>query len=364
MAWISATYVLTSNADEVQKRAAALALEQSVEMPLEAVADPKIRDSIVARVGSIEAIDTHRYRVILQLATATTGEDVTQLTNMLFGNCSLQDDVELEDVAFPPELLRRFGGPRHGIAGLRSLVDAPERPLTCTALKPQGSSPQTLADLCETFGRAGIDVIKDDHGIADQAYAPFAERIRACRAAAERASEATGKPVVYAPSLVGSPRRIFEQGERARECGIRAVLLAPMLIGLGTFAEFVATVPEFVVLAHPAFGGASRISPVWLFGKFFRLLGADATIYPNYGGRFAYSADVCHALAEAAREPWDSIRPAMPVPAGGMPVERVGEMVAFYGPDVMLLIGGSLLSAGDRLAERSRSFARAVVQGV
>ncbi len=364
MAWVSATYLLTSRADEVKKRAAALALEQSVEMPLDAVGDPKIRESIVARVASIEAIDAQRHRVTLQLATATTGEDVTQLTNMLFGNCSLQDDVELEDVAFPPELLKRFGGPRHGIAGLRALVGAPQRPLTCTALKPQGSSPQTLAQLCETFGRAGIDVIKDDHGIADQAYAPFVERIRACQAAAERASAAIGKPVVYAPSLVGSPRRIFEQAERARECGLRAVLLAPMLIGLGTFAELVATFPEFVVLAHPAFGGASRISPVWLFGKFFRLLGADAIIYPNYGGRFAYSADVCRALANAAREPWDAIRPAMPVPAGGMPVERVGEMIAFYGRDVMLLIGGSLLSAGDRLAERSRSFVEAVVQGV
>lgn len=366
MAWISASYLLTfrGDGDALAKRAAALALEQSVEMPLEAVRDAKIRETIVARVASIEPLDPQLHRVTLQLATATTGEDVTQLTNMLFGNCSLQDDVELEDVTFPPAMLERFGGPRHGIAGLRALVDAPRRPLTCTALKPQGSSAQTLAELCETFGRAGIDVIKDDHGIADQAYSPFAERVRACHAAAERASAATGKPVVYAPSLVGSPRRMFENAERARDLGVRAVLVAPMLIGLGTFAEFVSAFPEFVILAHPAFGGATRISPVWLFGKFFRLLGADATIYPNYGGRFAYSSDVCLALADAARQSWDSLRPAMPVPAGGMPVERVPEMVRFYGNDVMLLIGGSLLSAGDRLAERSRNFVDAVLQGV
>jgi ribulose-bisphosphate carboxylase large chain len=364
MAWISATYLLAAREDEVQKRADSLALEQSVEMPLEAVRDPKIRDTIVARVAGIEPFDAHRFRVTLQLATATTGEDVTQLTNMLFGNCSLQDDVELDGVEFPASLLERFGGPRYGIAGLRELVGAAKRPLTCTALKPQGSSPETLAALCETFGRAGIDVIKDDHGIADQSYAPFAQRARACQAAAERASAATGKPVIYAPSLVGSPRKIFENAKFARECGIRAVLLAPMLVGLGTFAEFVAEFGEFVVLAHPALGGASRISPAWLFGKFFRLLGADATIYPNYGGRFAYSQDVCRALAGAAREPWGSIRPAMPVPAGGMSVERVPEMIEFYGKDVMLLIGGSLLSAGDHLAERSRSFVRAVGGGV
>ena len=46
----------------------------------------------------------------------------------------------------------------------------------------------------------------------------------------------------------------------------------------------------------------------------------------------------------------------LPVPAGGLAVERVPEVVGFYGRDVMLLIGGSLLAAGDRLFERARAF--------
>jgi ribulose-bisphosphate carboxylase large chain len=50
----------------------------------------------------------------------------------------------------------------------------------------------------------------------------------------------------------------------------------------------------------------------------------------------------------------------MPVPAGGMTVERVGEMLSGYGPETMLLIGGGLLSAKDRLLDRAREFVRAV----
>jgi ribulose-bisphosphate carboxylase large chain len=364
MAWISATYVIESTPSEIKARSEALALEQSVEMPLAAVADPHIRETIVGRVAAIEPIDGSRFRVQINLATATTGGDPVQLTNMLFGNCSLQDDVQLEDVDLPPSFVERFKGPRFGIAGLRKLLGAPQRPLTCTALKPQGSSVQTLAELCETFARAGIDVIKDDHGIADQAYAPFGERVAACQAAVRRASESTGKAAFYAPSLVGSPRRINEQAQLAREAGVKIVLLAPMLLGIGALAEFSEAFPELAILAHPAFGGTSRVSPVWLFGRFFRLLGADAVIYPNYGGRFAYSRDVCSAIARAAREPWGNIRAAIPVPAGGMPVERVDEMLEFYGDDVMLLIGGSLLSAGAALAERSRTFVAAVERGV
>lgn len=361
MAWISATYLVTSTRAEIARRAEALALEQSVEMPLAAVTDRRILSTIVARVAAIEPVDERRHRVVLHLAAATTGGDPTQLVNVLFGNCSLQDDVELQDVELPASLLERFSGPGHGIDGIRTLAGAHGRALSCTALKPQGSSVDKLAALCETFALAGIDVIKDDHGIADQEYAPFAHRVAACQAAAARIEAQTGKKVVYAPSLVGSPRSIVEQAERAREAGVRAVLVAPMLVGVGTFAEFAASFPEFAILAHPAFGGG-RISPVWLFGRFFRLLGADAIIFPNYGGRFAYTREQCAELARAARAPWEGVRRALPVPAGGMPVERVAEMLEFYGEDVMLLIGGSLLLAGDAVLERSRSFVAAVVE--
>lgn len=358
MAWISATYLLRSSADDVRSRAQALALEQSVELPLAAVRDSRIREEIVARVAGLEAVDSGRYRVTLELAAATVGDNPAQLLNMLFGNCSLQDDVELHDVELPAAVLSAFVGPRFGIAGVRAITGVHGRPLTCTALKPQGSSAEVLAELCETFAAAGIDVIKDDHGIADQQYAPFEERVRRCQAAIARAGQRTGRNVQYAPSLVGTPRRIAEQARIARECGVRIVLVAPMLVGLPAFAEFVQG-SELAVLAHPSFGGL-RISPVLLFGKIFRLLGADAVIYPNYGGRFAYSADVCRALANALKATWGSVAPALPVPAGGMPVERTDEMVGFYGTDTMLLIGSSLLVAGDALPERSRSFVAAV----
>jgi ribulose-bisphosphate carboxylase large chain len=50
------------------------------------------------------------------------------------------------------------------------------------------------------------------------------------------------------------------------------------------------------------------------------------------------------------------LKGALPVPAGGMSVERVHELVGEYGHDSMLLIGGSLLIARDQLAARSRAF--------
>src|SRR4051812_22798253 len=157
MEWLRATYLIRASAAEIDARSAALAVEQSVEMPLDAVRQERIRAEVVARVAGIEPVGADapdRFTVQLDLATSTIGGEPAQLLNMAFGNCSLQPDVELLDLDLDFEiasgidpagrgpLLPHLPGPRHGIDGLRRLVGAVERrALTCTALKPQGQSP-------------------------------------------------------------------------------------------------------------------------------------------------------------------------------------------------------------------------------
>jgi ribulose-bisphosphate carboxylase large chain len=357
---IRATYRLAVPEAGIEARARALAVEQSVEMPLEAIGDARVLDEVVARVESIAPCQGG-FEVVLGIAPSTTAHEPSQLLNMLFGNCSLQPEIQLVDVAFPAGYERSFPGPRFGIEGIRELTHAHGRPLTCTALKPQGSTVAHLAALAGTFARAGIDVIKDDHGLANQDDAPFAERVPAVQRAIHEANRASGGCVVYAPMFSGSPRALEAQARIARECGVKMALAAPMLLGVPAFMEMQVEL-DIPVMAHPAFGGAARLAPPLLLGTLFRLFGADATIFPNHGGRFSYDRATCLAIAEAARRPWHDVKPALPVPAGGMTVARVPEMIADYGTDSMLLIGGGLLTAGDRLPERAAEFVAAVRQ--
>jgi ribulose-bisphosphate carboxylase large chain len=356
VSWLRATYRVRPGDTGIARVAQALALEQSVEVPAEVVTDPYVAEHIMGRVQGTREIGAGLYEADILLATATTGFDLAQTINMLFGNSSLHEHVELVDVQFPDEVTARFMGPRFGIEGIRALTRAHDRPLTCAALKPQGLSPQRLADLCCTFACAGVDVIKDDHGLADQSYSPFAARVAACMRAIDRAAASTGRRAVYAPSLVGSPRKLDEQVRVARGEGVGMLLMAPALLGMPAFHEVVAERVDVPVLAHPAYGGAARVAAPLLLGSLFRLLGADAVIFPSFGGRFAYSPATCREIATASRRPWGRLRPMLPVPAGGLSVERVAEVVRFYGNDAMLLIGGSLLAAGDRLEERTRAF--------
>jgi ribulose-bisphosphate carboxylase large chain len=54
MSWLTATYLVESEPDRIEARAAAIASEQSVECPLEAIGEQRILDEIVARVDAIE----------------------------------------------------------------------------------------------------------------------------------------------------------------------------------------------------------------------------------------------------------------------------------------------------------------------
>lgn len=352
------TYRVRAEAASIEPRAQSIAVEQSVEMPVSAIAEPEILRDIVGQVEAIDPRGADVFDVRIGLATATSGLDAGQFLNMAFGNTSLHDDVTLQDIEIPAEMVATFGGPRHGIDALRQRCGATGRAFTCSALKPQGVPSTRLAKLAAQFARGGIDFIKDDHGLADQSYSPFAERV----AAIARAIAATGQATRYVPSLSGDLDRMRRQIETARSVGIDTVMIAPMLAGWSNVQALIRQCTDIAFFAHPTMGGAARIAPELLIGKLFRVIGADAVIFPNYGGRFGYTPDTCRRLADQARAPWVGIRPSVPVPAGGMTLDRVPELLDFYGPDAMLLIGGSLLAARERLTEETAAFTTAVAQ--
>ncbi len=355
------TYCLRGDGTDAAERAQALALEQSIEMPLAAVTDARVLCDVVARVESlVPQIDGSTF-ARLSLSLESVADDAGQLLNMLFGNSSLHDDVRVVDVRLPAALAGVFGGPALGIDGVRRLVNVHDRPLTCAALKPIGSTGPDLARMTAAFARAGIDIVKDDHGWSARSRPSFEERVRICQHEIDTANQGRSTRTLYAPSLNGDAQTMREQMAFAQAHGVRAALIAPMISGVSNFNALRREWPQMVLIAHPALAGTAFEAPS-LLGTLFRAFGADAVIFPNHGGRFSYTRATCAAIAGQLRGALHGLRPALPVPAGGMSVERVPELVSEYGRDSMLLIGGSLLAARERLPERSFDFTEAVAQ--
>ena len=192
--------------------------------------------------------------------------------------------------------MRQFKGPRFGRAGIRALTGVSDRALLGTAIKPMGLPPAGLAELAYQLALGGIDIIKEDHGLTDQPFAPFAERVPRCAEAVARANRETGYHCLYVPNVTAPADRIVARARQAKDWGAGGVMVAPGLTGWDTLrllAEDDAL--ALPILCHPALLGTFAVSPDQgmahqvVFGQLPRLAGADATIFVNYGGRFSFS---------------------------------------------------------------------------
>lgn len=353
---------IAASEKEALDRAREIAVEQTVEFPIALLPPGELRDRIV---GAVEDLDRAPagWRATISYAVETASFELTQLLNVAFGNSSLTPGVRLERLDLADALLRAVPGPRFGRAGLRAALGVPRRALLGTALKPLGLSATALAELAYQFAFGGIDLIKDDHGLTNQPFAPFEERVARCVGAVERANRETGQRAIYAPNVTAVGDETIRRARFAKAAGAGALLIAPGLAGLGLLAQLAADATlGLPILSHPAFQGSyvigpeSGISPAALFGQIARLAGADGSIYPNVGGRFSLSEAECRSIATATAEDLGPIRPSFPVPGGGMRLERIPELLAFYGNDVILLVGGGLFQAGPDLLENCRAF--------
>lgn len=355
--------------EDARRRAAALCVEQTVEFPPDLLPAGDIPDQIVGQIEAIDPATDNTHLVTISYPLEIAGTELPQLLNVIFGNSSIQPGIRVERLDLPERLLASYQGPRFGVKGLRELVGADERPLLCTALKPLGLSPQALAELAYQFALGGIDIIKDDHGLADQAFCPYEERIAHCAEAVAQANAESGNRCLYMPNLTGTFAHIESRAHFAKAKGVGGLMVCPGLLGMETLRYLAADDSLALPIAsHPAFQGSFVVSPTSgishyaLYGQLMRLAGADIAIFPNYGGRFAFSREECGQIAAGCQAPMGHLKTSFPAPGGGMSLDRIADMQTLYGRTVVYLIGGDLHRHPDSLTESVRRFRAAVAK--
>ncbi len=348
---LAITYRLTCSPGEApEEKARGIALEQTVELPADCV-PAEVLESVVGRIESLEA-DGDRHLARISYPAEAIGAELPQLVNLVFGNISMKAGIRIEEIGWPPSVLESLPGPGHGIDGLRRLCGVSEsRPLLCAALKPLGLTGGELADLCRELALAGVDIVKDDHSLADQSWAPFDERVTLCQHAVAEANRESGGSTLYFPNLTGELGDIRGRLDLIRRAGCRGVMLSPMVLGLQV-VRALADMSELAIVGHPALTGSffapdHGIAPEVLLGDVFRLIGCDGVVYPNVGGRFVLDRRDCLAINQRLRGPLGDHRPAFPVPGGGIDTARIGEWTERYGPETIFLIGTSLYRQAD-----------------
>ena len=351
-------------------RAFGIALEQTVEIPDDVVPDGPIRDEIVGQVETVEAAGEGVFSAVISYSPDSAGHEAVQLLNVIFGNSSIQQGIAVTGFDPGPVIRARFSGARFGVDGLRKLTGRARGGLIAPVIKPQGSTAAELAAIAARCVEGGADIIKDDHGLANQTMAPFAERLERVTGAVAEAIARHGRSALHFVNITGCTGSPVEEAFRAKEAGAGGVLIMPGLVGYG-LAHRLSSDPDFglPVMTHPAFTGPFVLTPetgfthAMMYGTIQRLIGSDISVFPNVGGRFGFSREECLSIAGACRDPDGIGQPMMPSPGGGMSVERAGDMVEMYEQDVVYLLGGSLLRAGDRIGEAVKAM-RDAVDGV
>lgn len=344
-----------------------ICLEQSVELPLQVLSET-FEEKVVGKPAGKEQLDDGTYEVKINWPVDNIGGEISNFLNILYGNISLQSGIRVTGSDWPVLNGHLFGGPAFGIRKLREKFGIWERALSATALKPVGSTTRELADLAYRFTRGGIDVIKDDHGLANQEYAPFEARVEACMQEIRRAADETGHRSYYFPHITALASDTIKRYEKAAELGADGVLLCPHIAGMETMHQLARIDFDLPIIAHPAFSGGlttntdQGLTPDFLYGQLWRALGADFVIYPNVGGRFSLTQEECEAINRGARNTEAPFPSSFPMPAGGMKRENIAQWMETYGPDTVFLIGGSLYEHPDGIETASIEFSRALLE--
>ena len=346
------TYIITCYEDEsIDQKIKWICLEQSVELPEEVVPE-SILQVMVGKVQEVESLSENQYRVDISWPLEIVGKSLTQFLNVLYGNISLGKGIKIVHVKWK-DLAELFNGPKFGIGGIREMLGCEDRAMSCAVLKPMGLSPKELAEQAFELALGGIDIIKDDHGLADQDFSPFKERVAAVTDALQRAESKYGMTAAYFPNITASGIRIIEFFETAYDYETEGVMILPHLCGYEVMHELAQSDLNIPIIAHPAFSGAlvstpdHGFSPSFLYGELFRAFGADLTIYPNTGGRFSFTLDECHDINAAARTLDSPFNPILPMPGGGVKWQNLPKWIKEYGVDTVFVMGASLLKHPD-----------------
>ena len=229
--------------------------------------------------------------------------------------------IRLQDIRFPDSYLAAFEGPRFGVAGLRALLQAYDRPIFFGVIKPNiGLSPEPFAELGYQSWLGGLDIAKDDEMLADIPWCPLGERAAALGDARRRAERETGVPKIYLANITDEVDRLIELHDLAVERGANALLVNAMPVGLSA-VRMLRKHARVPLIAHfPMIAAFSRLAGYGIHSRVMtrlqRLAGFDVVIMPGFGPRMMTPEQEVLDCVRACLEPMGPIKPCLPAPGG------------------------------------------------
>ncbi|MDE4908989.1 RuBisCO large subunit C-terminal-like domain-containing protein [Methanogenium marinum] len=295
--------------------------------------------------------------------------NVAQYLSVVAGNLfglGRLEAVRLTDVDFP-ESLACFNGPNFGIEGVRRLLGTRNRPHVGTIIKPKvGLTPTDTALVAYEAASGGVDFIKDDETLTNQAFCPMADRVEAVMARLDEAKDETGRQVLYAVNISDRADKIVERAEEAIELGANTLMVDVITCGYSAL-QALAEEPGISVPIHvhrtmhaamtrnPEHGIAMR--PI---ARLVRMMGGDQLHTGTVSGKMGGNAEELILDNRALTDPWYGFKPVFPVASGGLHPGKIHAELETLGTEIVLQAGGGIHGHPDGTAAGARAMCQAV----
>ena len=272
---------------------------------------------------------------------------LSDVAGNVFGLKEIQN-LRVRDIIFPEKYVRSFMGPAFGIQGIRSILQIEDRPLLGTIIKPKvGLSSDEHAQVAYESWVGGVDVVKDDENLTNQAVNPFEERVIRTIAARKKAEDETGKQKLYVPNISASVSDMEDRAEFVKAQGGKCVMMDILTVGFSGVDHIRAQNYGMLLHGHRAMHGAfthgTRHGIAMLpIAKIARLAGIDQLHTGTIIGKMEGGQESVTKTNDAMRRPWYDQKPTMPIASGGVHPGLIPDMVALIGNDVIINLGGGV----------------------
>jgi ribulose-bisphosphate carboxylase large chain len=291
--------------------------------------------------------------------------NIPQILSSIAGNIfgmKCLNNLRLEDIELPKNIIKSFKGPAFGIEGIRKILGVKDRPLVGTIIKPKvGLGPEEHAAVAKQAWIGGCDIVKDDENLTNQSFNKFEDRIIHTLDAKAQAERATGEKKIYMPNITAETNEMIKRAEFVKKHGGNYIMVDIMTVGWSALQTIREQNFGLVIHAHRAMHAAITRNPkhgisMLTISKLARLAGCDQLHIGTVVGKMEGSAlDVmgCETEIEnrvalpnskihALEQKWYNLKPVFAVCSGGLHPGHVPELINLMGKNIIIQMGGGI----------------------
>ncbi len=280
----------------------------------------------------------------------------------IFGMKALKN-LRLVDASLPKEYLRSFKGPRHGIDGLRKIMNVYKRPMTGAVPKPKiGFSDVEHAKIGFETWMGGFDLVKDDENLTSTKFNNFYKRAKLMSRLRDKAEMMTGDRKDALINITSETREMMKRAKVLHDYGWRYAMIDVVVAGTSSVQTMRDVLGDYGmgIHAHRAMHASFDKNPkhgisMYFLAKLMRMIGVDEIHSGTAVGKLVGSEEEVKSISDVLREEkineikdfrltqnWSGVKRAFPVTSGGLHPGLVPDLMKIFGDDCVILVSGGI----------------------